>query len=88
MCWSPYFVKKKSRLDFFSSHLSVPNKSFRRFSPKIWLSKTMIFYTKYKLQHIVIYTFFCQFQYYWNSFFLLVLSYVLKLYPDVIGIDK
>ena len=40
---------------------------------------------KYKLQHTVIYTLFCQFQYYSNTFFYL---YVLKLYPGVIGIDK
>ena len=39
-------------------------------------------------QHTVIYTFFLQFHYYFNSFFLLVSSYVLKLYPHVIGMDK
>ena len=46
------------------------------------------FLTKYKFQHTVIYTFFLQFHYYFNSFFLLVSSYVLKLYPHVIGMDK
>ena len=46
------------------------------------------FLTKYKFQHTVIYTFVLQFHYYFNSFFLLVSSYVLKLYPHVIGMDK
>ena len=46
------------------------------------------FLTKYKFQHTVIYTFFSPTPLLFEQFFLLVSSYVLKLYPHVIGMDK
>ena len=84
MCWNSYFVKKKSRLDFVI--FLCPIKVFVDFHQK--KVQPWFFLTKYKFQHTVIYTYFLQFHYYFNSFFLLVSSYVLKLYPHVIGMDK
>ena len=88
MCSSSYFVKKKSRLDFVI--FLCPIKVFVDLHPKndLYISPTMIFFNKVQMStHCNLHIFF-QFHYYSNSFFLLVSSYVLKLYPHVIGMDK
>ena len=86
MCWSSYFVKKKSRLDLVI--FLCPIKVFVDFHPIFVEVQPWFFLTKYKFQYTVIYAFFLQSHYYLNSFFLPVSSYVLKLYPHVIGLDK
>ena len=68
-CVEVHTLLKKSRLDLVI--FLYPIKVFVAFHPKYDKVQPWIFFTKYKLQHTVIYTFFCQFQNYLYSFFYL-----------------
>ena len=65
MRWSLLFVKK---IIFWFSLFFVPDLGFCRFSPKNDYVQPWFFLTKYKFQQTLIYTFFLQFHYYFDSF--------------------